>query len=236
MLKVNNLSVETNGRKILKEISLEIKKGEIHALLGPNASGKTTLARTIMGFPNYKIISGKISFQGKDITNWPIEMRAKEGMALTFQHPPAIKGITLSQLLEKTSRGPVETKEFISNSQLLGREINIGFSGGERKISEIMQIVGLNPKLVIFDEIGAGLDLKNLGKLIKIVKGKLFKNGVSILVITHRGEILKFLEPSVVQVMLKGKIICLSHHWKKVWQTVNKFGYEKCKKCPFLAD
>jgi len=236
MLKINNLSVETNGRKILKEVSLEIKKGEIHALLGPNASGKTTLAHTIMGFPNYKIVSGEIFFQGKNIANWPIEKRAKAGIALAFQHPPVVKGVTLSQLLEKTSQRLVETKEFIADSQLLSREVNVGFSGGERKISEIMQIVGLNPKLVILDEIDAGLDLKNLGKLVTVIKDKLLKNGVSVLLITHRGEILKFLEPNITQVMLKGKIICSSNNWRKVWRTINKFSYEKCKQCPFLAD
>ena len=236
MLKINNLSVETKGKKILRGVGLEIKKGEIHVLLGPNASGKTTLAHTIMGFSGYKVVSGEVSFQGENITNWPIEKRAKAGIALAFQHPPAIKGVTLANLLRKTSQGSVETKEFIANSQLLNREINIGFSGGERKISEIMQIVGLNPKLVIFDEIDAGLDLKNLGKLVKIIKDKLLRNGVSVLLITHRGEILKFLEPSVARVILKGKIICSSHNWRKVWRTINKFGYEKCKQCPFLAD
>ena len=100
----------------------------------------------------------------------------------------------------------------------------------------MVQVMGLNPKLVILDEIDAGLDLKNLAKVADLVKNKLLLNGVSLLLITHRGEILRFLEPNVVHVMLKGKIICSSHHWRKVWRTINKFGYEKCKQCPFLAD
>jgi len=236
MLKINNLSVETKGRKILRGINLEIKKGEIHALLGPNASGKTTLTGTIMGFADYKVSGGEIFFQGENITNWPIEKRAKAGIALAFQHPPVVKGVTLSSLLEKISQRPVETKEFIADSRLLNREINLGFSGGERRISEMVQIVGLNPKLVIFDEIDAGLDLKNLVKVADLVKNKLLLNGVSLLLITHRGEILRFLEPDMVHVMLKGKIICSSHHWREVWRAINKFGYEKCKQCSFLAD
>lgn len=235
MLSIKNLSVKINGKKILEGINLEIKKGEIHALLGPNASGKTTLAQTIMGFSNYLVSSGRIYFGRKDITSLVIEERVKLGITLVFQHPPVIKGVTLSKLLERTSKKPVKAKEFIVNPKLLGREINVGFSGGERKLSEIMQVVSLNPKLVIFDELDAGLDLKNLAKLVKIIKEKLLKNSVSLLLITHRGEILRFLEPDIVHVMLEGKIICSSNDWRKVWRTIRKFDYEKCKKCGFSS-
>jgi len=214
---------------------LEIKKGEVHALLGPNASGKTTLAHTIMGFSGYAVASGKIYFGRKDITNLAIEERVKLGIALAFQHPPIIKGVTLFKLLEKTSKKPVKIEKFITNPKLLTREINLGFSGGERKLSEIMQIIGLNPKLVIFDELDAGLDLKNLAKLAKVIKDELLKNSVSLLLITHRGEILRFLKPDIVHVMLEGKIICSSDDWRKVWRTIRKFDYEKCKECEFSS-
>lgn len=235
MLRISNLLVRANGKKILTRVNLEIGKGQVHVLFGPNASGKTTLAHTIMGLPNYKVVSGKILFGKKDITGLPIEKRVSLGLNLTFQHPPIIKGVTLSKLLKEISKESVEVKEFNINSKLLNREINDGFSGGERKLSEVIQIVSLKPKLVIFDELDAGLDLKNLAKLIKVIKEKLLKNSVSLLLITHRGEILKFLEPDIAHVMLDGEIICSSDNWRKVWRTINRFDYEKCRKCKLLS-
>jgi len=231
MLKVENLSVKVDSKNILRGINIEIKKTEVHALLGPNASGKSTFAHVIMGFPDYKITAGKISFKGKDIINVSIEERAKLGMALVFQHPPTIKGIKLSKLLEKISKQTVDIKEFSVNPDILEREINVGFSGGEKKLSEIIQIISLNPSFVVFDELDAGLDIENLEGLTSIIKDKLLSNGVSILLITHRGDILRFLKPDVTYVMLDGKIVCSSENWKEVWRTITRYGYEKCKEC-----
>jgi len=187
MLKIKNLSVRVGDKDILRKINLEIKKAEIHALLGPNASGKSTLVYTMMGFPGYQIIEGEINFKGKNIGSILIEERAKLGIALAFQHPPIIKGIKLSKLLEKISKQVINIKEFPIKSDLLSREINVGFSGGERKLSEIMQIISLSPSLVIFDELDSGLDVEMLEKLAIIIKDKLLNNDVSILLITHRG-------------------------------------------------
>lgn len=232
MLKIENLSVKVHGKDILRRVSLEIKNAEVHALLGPNASGKSTLAYAIMGFPDYKITEGKISFKGKDLTSLPIEERVKSGIALAFQHPPTIKGVKLSKILEKTSKQTIDVTEYSVNPDLLGRELNVGFSGGERKLSEIIQIISLSPSLVIFDELDAGLDIENLERLTSIVKDKLLNNDVSILLITHRGNILRFLRPDVAYVMLDGKIVCSSKNWRKVWKTIVRYGYEKCKECP----
>jgi len=187
MLKIKNLSIRVGDKDILRKINLEIKKAEIHALLGPNASGKSTLVYTMMGFPGYQIIEGEINFKGKNIGSISIEKRAKLGIALAFQHPPIIKGIKLSKLLEKISKQVINIKEFPIKSDLLSREINVGFSGGERKLSEIMQIISLSPSLVIFDELDSGLDVEMLEKLAIIIKDKLLNNDVSILLITHRG-------------------------------------------------
>jgi len=187
MLKIKNLSIRVGDKDILRKINLEIKKAEIHALLGPNASGKSTLVYTMMGFPGYQIIEGEINFKGKNIGSISIEERAKLGIALAFQHPPIIKGIKLSKLLEKISKQVINIKEFPIKSDLLSREINVGFSGGERKLSEIMQIISLSPSLVIFDELDSGLDVEMLEKLAIIIKDKLLNNDVSILLITHRG-------------------------------------------------
>lgn len=231
MLKIENLSVNVNDKDILRNISLEIKKAEVHALLGPNASGKSTLAQVIMGFPDYTVKEGKISFKGRGITSLSIEKRAKLGISLAFQHPPTIKGVKLSKLLEKISRQKIDIKEFSLNPDLLKREINIGFSGGERKLSEIIQIISLSPSFVIFDELDAGLDIERLENLTLLVKDKLLDNGVSILLITHRGDILRFIRPDVVRVMLDGEIVCVSKNWKEIWNMIRRDGYEKCREC-----
>ena len=231
MLKIENLSVEVDGKDISRSISLEIKNGEVHALLGPNASGKSTLARVIMGFPDYRIIEGKMTFEGKDITNLPIEERAKLGIALAFQHPPIIKGVTLSKLLDRISRQTMDIEEFSLNPGLLEKEINVGFSGGERKLSEILQIISLRPSLVIFDELDAGLDIERLEKLALVVKDQLLDKGVSILLITHRGDILHFIKPDVAHVMLSGEIVCSSKNWEEIWDVIGRYGYEKCREC-----
>jgi len=228
LLKVENLKVKGNGKEILKGVNLKIKKGEIQALLGPNASGKSTLAQTILGNPKYKVIEGKIFFEGKDITKFPPEKRAKLGMALTWQMPPAIKGVKLSQLLERISKKKIEIEEA---KQLLEREINLDFSGGEKKISEVLQVLSLNPKFVIFDEIDSGLDIKRLERVAKIIEEEFVKKNVSILLITHFGQILNFLKPDIVNVMADGKIVCKSKDFKKVLKTIKKYGYEKCKEC-----
>lgn len=235
LLKIENLWVIVNGKEILKGVNLKIEPGEIQALLGPNASGKSTLAQVILGNPKYKIKKGKIIFQGKDISKFTSEKRVKLGIALTWQSPPVIKGVKLSQLLERISfkKGfqPEEGKK------LLEREVNVDFSGGEKKISELLQILSLNPKLVIFDEIDSGLDIKKTERVAKIIKkeflGKKIK--IAVLFITHSGDILKFFKPKITNVMVRGKIICKGKDYKKVLRVIKKYGYEKCKKCQLLA-
>lgn len=231
MLKIDNLSVKVNGKDILKRINLEINDGEIHALLGPNASGKSTLVFTITGFPDYNVTEGKIIFKGKDITDLQIEERAKSGIASVFQHPPPIKGVKLSKFLEKISKKRIELKEL---NGLLEREINVGFSGGERKISEVIQVISLDPSFVVFDELDAGLDIENLERLSSLIKSEL--SGKSILLITHRGRILRFLKPNIVHVMIDGEIVCSSKDWERIWETIERYGYEKCKECELRSN
>jgi Fe-S cluster assembly ATP-binding protein len=228
LLKIKNLKVKGDGKEILKGINLQIKKGEIQVLLGPNASGKSTLAKVILGNPKYKVTKGKIIFEGKNITNLAPEKRVKLGLAMAWQAPPAIKGIKLSQLLKKISKEELKISE---GKELLEREVNLDFSGGERKISELLQILVLKPNLVIFDEIDSGLDIKKLERVAIIIKEKLVEKKVSILLITHSGQILNFLKPQLVNVMVNGKIICKAKNFKKVLETIKKYGYEKCKKC-----
>jgi len=228
LLKIENLRVKADGKEILKGVNLQIKKGEVLALLGSNGSGKSCLAQVISGNPKYKVTRGRIFFEGRKITGLPPEKRAKLGLALAWQSPPAVKGVKLSQLLKKISQ---RRPEFPESGELMEREINLDFSGGEKKISELLQILSLNPKLVIFDEIDSGLDIKRAEKVAGIIKKELVDKGVSILLITHWGQILSHLRPDWTQVLLDGRIICKERDFKKVLRTIKKYGYEKCKKC-----
>lgn len=240
LLKVENLYAKGNGKEILKGVSLEIRKGEVQALLGPNASGKTALSQVILGNPKYKVTAGKILFKNKNITNFPPEKRAKLGLALAWQYPPSIEGVKLSQLLSKISSGRSRASINLTGSELqteklLEREINVDFSGGEKKMSELLQILASNPQLVIFDEIDSGLDIERMEEVVKTIKERFVKKKIAILLITHWGHVLKFLKPDFTNVMVDGKIICCSKDYKRVLDTIKKYGYEKCKKCPFLA-
>jgi len=238
LLRIENLKVIGDEKEILKGINLKINPGEAQALLGPNASGKSTLSQVILGNPKYEITNGKIFFKNRDITKLSPEKRVKLGIALAFQSPPAIKGLRLSQLLEKISiRNSLRKQPKFNEVEphLLAREVNLDFSGGEKKMSELLQVLALNPKLVIFDEIDSGLDLKRLEKVAKIIKKEFIDKKISVLLITHSGAILNFLKPKITNVMVSGKIICKEKDYRKVLRVIKKYGYEKCKKCKLLT-
>ena len=224
-LDIKNLSVEIDNKIVLKNINLTINNGEKHVLLGPNASGKSSLLYSLMGFPNYKIKSGTIFFNNTNISNLTIEQRAWLGIAAIYQNPPEIS-IKLSKLLSTISKKKINLSKI---NNLLDRDVNVGFSGGERKLSELMQVVSLNPNFVMLDEFDAGLDVENLKNLSFIANQELSNS--SVLLITHRGKALKFFNPDFVHVLLDGKIICSSNNWKKIWNTIKEDGYERCKKC-----
>jgi Fe-S cluster assembly ATP-binding protein len=234
LLKVKNLHVGKEGKQILKGVDLEIKTGEIQALLGPNGSGKSVLAQTIMGSPKYRVIKGEIFFKGKKITKLAPEKRVKSGISMSWQAPPAIKGIKLSNLLKKIS----QRKDFkIKGAEgFLEREVNLDLSGGEKKISELLQIFSLKPRLIIFDEIDSGLDIKKIEIVSRIIKKEIARKRTSVLLITHSGTILNFLKPKITNVMVDGKIICKNNDYKKTLNDIKKYGYEKCKQCKFSTN
>lgn len=250
LLNISQLQVKVGKKQILNGLDLSIKKGEIHALLGPNGCGKSSLAKTILGYPRYKITAGKILFAGKDLAKKIIEQRVEMGLTLADQNPPSIKGISLETLLTIISDNGLEkffpiilkNKKTELNhlaqeqAKLFPRQVNYRLSGGEKKLSELFQILALNPKLVIFDEIDSGLDLSNLQRISAIIKQELIKKKTSLLFITHSGAILENFKPDYTHVMLDGKIICSGRDYKKVLTTIKKHGYEQCKHCPFLAD
>jgi len=232
LLEIKKLSVEIEGKKILDSLDLEINQGEIHALLGPNASGKSTLAKVIMGLPEYKVKTGSILFSNKEVKGLPAEKRSKLGISLVFQNPPAIEGVKLSKLLEKISINEVREKE--KYSHLLERDVNVNLSGGEKKISELIQVLSLSPKLLILDEIDSGLDMKKREEVVEILKKEAKERRMAIIIITHQGEILKQFSPDKVSVMINGKIACQSKDYKKVMETIKKNDYAKCKHCKKL--
>ena len=221
LLEINNLYVNAGEKEILKGIDLEIKPGEIHVIMGPNGSGKSTTANAIFNNPEYTKTKGKIVFCGDDITEMKTDEIARKGIFMSFQLPEEIPGITVTNFL-KSAKSNIEGKpikyfefkkqlegyidELKINSKILDRSLNVGFSGGEKKKNEILQMLVLNPKLAILDETDSGLDVD----AIKIVsKGiEMFKketNGV--LIITHNTKILHNLKVDKVHVLVNGKIV-----------------------------
>ncbi len=218
-LKVSNLSVKIEKKQILHDINLEVKPGEVVALMGPNGSGKSTLANTLMGNPQYTLVSGKISIDGKDITNNKVEDRAKQGLFLSFQYPQEIQGLSVSSFLRgiyqsKTGKkiAPIEWNKILKTKMdLLGtpktfleRNVNEGFSGGEKKQLEMLQMAILEPKYALLDETDSGLDVDALKTIAHAVEAQSKHTGV--LVITHYTRILKYLKPDRVIVMKNGLI------------------------------
>jgi Fe-S cluster assembly ATP-binding protein len=232
LLKIEDLEAKSQDKVILKGLNLEVASGETHALLGPNASGKSTLAKVLLGNPKYKVTRGRIIFNGKDIAKLSPEKRVKLGLALAWQSPPAIKGIKLADLLKKISKNATDIG---TGKELLDREVNVDFSGGERKISELLQILAQKPKLVVFDEIDSGLDIVKLETVAKIIIKEFIKKGIAILVITHSGEILNFLKPKKMNILIDGRISRGEDNYKTVLATIKKYGYEKCRHCKNLT-
>lgn len=220
MLEIKNLHVSIEGKEILKGINLIIVPGEMHALMGPNGSGKSTLANVLMGNPKYKIIKGSILVDGEDITNLQPNERAKKGLFLSFQHPIEIPGVTVESFLRmayNSVKGKntnvidfhkllVAKMEILKiDSSFARRYLNEGFSGGERKRVEILQMLVLNPKYIILDETDSGLDVDAL-RIVSEGIAEMRTKEHGILVITHFNRILKHIEPDTVHIIVSGKI------------------------------
>ncbi len=165
MLLIEDLQVKLGNKKILKNVDLEILPGETHILFGPNGSGKTSLLMTIMGYPQYKVTGGRIVFKGEDITHMSIDDRARLGIGMSYQRPPSIQGLKTRHMVESCSRGNVDVDALASKvnfTDFLDRDINVGFSGGEIKRSELLQLMAQDADLVLFDEPESGVDLENI--------------------------------------------------------------------------
>ena len=241
LLNIKNLNVEIGNKKILNNFNLGINPGEIHAIMGPNGVGKSTLSKVIMGDHNYKLVSGDILFDDKSIINLKTDERARLGIFLAMQYPTEIPGISNQDFL-RTALSQVEEKriglydfilkcekaisELEMNKNLIHRDLNYGFSGGEKKKNEVLQIKLLNPKLIILDEIDSGLDVDSL-KIVSenIKKYKDDNKDVSIIIITHHPKILEYLNPNYVHIINNGNIIKTGNY--DLAFEVEKDGYNK---------
>lgn len=221
LLEIKDLYAVAGEKEILKGLNLSIGKGEVHVIMGPNGAGKSTLANVILNNPEYKKTSGKIELDGEDITNLSTDKIAKKGVFMSFQAPEEIPGISCLNFLKvaknKIDEKPVKifefkdnvknyAKELNMNANLIDRNLNVGFSGGEKKKNEILQMLVLNPKLAILDETDSGLDvdaIKAVSKGIEMYKS----NENSILIITHNMSILESLDVDFVHVLVDGKIV-----------------------------
>ena len=221
LLEIKDLHVNAEDKEILKGINLNIKKNEIHVIMGPNGSGKTTTANAILNNPEYTKTNGTITFEGEDITNLKTDEIARKGIFMSFQLPEEIPGVSVTNFLKyaknKVTGKPVKIFEFKEelakymdelnmNSKNMERSLNVGFSGGEKKKNEILQMLVLNPKLAILDETDSGLDVDAIRTVSKGIE--MFKNSENaILIITHNTKILHSLKVDYVHVLVDGKIV-----------------------------
>jgi len=241
MLAIKQLNVAVEGKEILRHVNMTIKKGETHVLFGPNGSGKTTLLMAIMGFPRYQITKGKVVFKGKDITMLPLDERARLGIGMSFQRPPVVRGVKTRDMLTACVGGEGgenlgKLAEQANLTNLLDREINYGFSGGEIKRSEMMQLLAQNPDLTLLDEPESGVDLVNIALIGHMINELLEKDHRirdrkhAGLIITHTGHILDYVNSRTGYVMLDGRMICEGDP-HEILATIKEKGYEECAKC-----
>ena len=240
MLEVKNLHAEVGGREVLHGVSFTVPDGQTHVLLGPNGSGKTTLLRTIMGFASSTVTEGSIIFNGIDVTKKPVHERARLGMGIMFQRPPTISGLKLGKFIQATTTiGTERIPELAENlhmTRFLDRDVNAGFSGGEIKRSEILQLTVQNPSFVMLDEPESGVDVENMALLGNAAASLLEKDQhihartKSGLIITHTGYILDYIDADVGYVLMDGKLRC-SGNPREILKSVKASGYKECAAC-----
>jgi len=244
MLDISDLHVEVDGTEVLHDINLHIGWGETHVLMGPNGSGKSTLLKTIMGFGGYTITSGSIVFKGQDITRMPIHERAHLGIGMMFQNPPAISGLKLGKLLTAVSRLKEDEIEALARSvnmgQFLNRDINVGFSGGEIKRSEVLQLKVQQPDFLMLDEPESGVDLENMNLMGREIATLLEKDVRIVnrrrsgLIITHTGYILDYVDADQGHVIIEGQIRCHGNP-REILRLVKEKGYGECLRCKQIS-
>lgn len=240
LLQVRDLSAGIEESELLHHISLDIRDGETHVLMGPNGAGKSTLGYTLMGNPSYHVNGGSIQFDGEDITELSADKRAKKGMFLSFQNPLEVPGLSLEAFLRNAIRQQTgkplkiftfkkqleETMELLQmNESYAGRDLNVGFSGGEKKKAEILQLLMLNPRLAILDETDSGLDVDAVRTVSKGIEEYQKKQKGALLIITHSTRILESLHVDHTHILVKGHLIKTGD--ASLVDEINEHGFEK---------
>jgi Fe-S cluster assembly ATP-binding protein len=249
MLQIEDLQVNIGDKEILKHIDLEIHQGETHILFGPNGSGKTSLLMTIMGYPQYTVTGGKILFKGEDITHMPIDERAQLGIGVSYQRPPTIHGVKTKQMVQICAKEEVDAEALaakVNFSEFLERDINAGFSGGEIKRSELLQLMAQDADILLFDEPESGVDLENISLIGNTIsellqrdfklnteksRKKLHEERTKMgLIITHTGFILDYVTADKGQLLYDGELTCASNP-REIFTCISEVGYEECVRC-----
>jgi len=233
ILNINNLSVEANGKDILRDVSLSFKTGEIHVIMGPNGSGKSTLANVIIGNPKYHIKNGNIELNGEDIATKEMNERANLGIFLAFQNPVEIEGLNIMHFLKMIYKRrfneniPTEkikelAKEINLQEDILNRQLNFNLSGGEKKKLEFLQMMLIKPKVQIFDEIDSGIDIDSFKRIMEIIRS--IKRQTITIIITHQINTAKLIEPDRIHVLIDGKISVSGG--QEILDNIDKEGYK----------
>ncbi len=236
-IELKNLEVKVEDKSVLKDFNLKIHEGEIHAIMGPNGVGKSTLSKVIMGYPNYEVVNGDILVDGKSILKLEINERSKLGIFLVYQNPIAIDGVSFREVIKASVDNGKSLYEFVKDlennadkllmdKKNLHRDFNVGFSGGERKKNEILWLLMLKPKFIILDELDSGLDVDSLKVVTDTLNKYLEENPkTSLMIITHYTRILDYLKPEFVHMFKDGKIIQSGDF--KLAKLIEKFGYNQ---------
>lgn len=242
LLQIEDLHVSVGDREILRGVDLTIREGETHVLLGPNGGGKSTLLNTIVGMPGYRVTRGRILFKGIDLSDLEIDERARLGIGIAFQRPPAVRGVKLRQMLGVASGAGLSEDtiaaldEELDLGHMLDRDVNMGFSGGEAKRSEMAQLLAQMPDLSLFDEPESGVDLDNIavvgGAINALLKGeeRVAERKRAGLIITHTGHILEFVNADMAHVLYSGRLACKGNPLDLI-EEISSHGYDACVEC-----
>ena len=241
MISTSNLSVQFGGRKLFDEVDIKFTPGNCYGIIGPNGAGKSTLASILVGHPKHEVVGGQILLEGEDITELEVDERAQKGIFLSFQYPEEIPGLTVEDFLRTAKEAVTGEKQYIMqfhnelvekmeklhiNPEYAERHLNVGFSGGEKKKNEILQMAVLEPKLAILDETDSGLDI-DATKIVFEGVQKLKTKDTALLIITHYDKVLEYLKPDFVHVLMDGKIV--KSGGIEIVEAIEKDGYGKMR-------